>query len=1115
MPLEIVTGRSKSGKSEYIYKRISSLVSQGEEVMLIVPEQFSHQAEKCLLGYIDAITDGQAEVFSFNHLADVTGWRLGIPDIARINSVGKAVIIRNVLKENTFSFYTNAGIQRGFADLVSSAIGEFKKYSVLPQTLNSLASKTDDEILSMKLKDLEIMYSGYEQAIANTYRDTDDLLTILNKQLMTSDIYDKKHIFFDAFSTFVPQELEVIATLCKRCKEVCVSLCLDENEINTTLFMPTLNTAKALERAYGKSAKYTHLQDSFFKAEELGFLERKLYTFPLEEYKSQTENIKVYSLSNPLSEVEVCAANIISLIRDKGYKFRDIGVLCSDISSYARHIERIFDFSEIKYFMDYKDDIINHHLIKFVLGLLEIYINDYSYSSIFNYLKTSFVDADASSIAILEHFIKKSNIKRSAWLNDERWTALLNANFPEDLTTQNALSKIRTDCILPLARMHEQLKGRNTVYDNAKVFYKFIKDIKMPDTISGYIRKFENEGETRLAKEYERIWDIIVSTLDEIVHICRDTKVNVSEFHDLLLTAFSQHKVGFIPASVDRVLVGNTERTRFEDIKVLFVLGVNEGVFPVASKPDGVLGDSDKEKMLNLGVEFSTTSSVGAYYSQFCAYRAFTMPSQMLFISYSKADNDFATLRKSYIIDRILKMFSIKEIAETSLNDRERIVNINSSKELLAEKVAIYINNTDIDPVWRSLYDYFKKNTDFTDTLLKFLNSDNFVNSISQENLKKLVPMLSYTSVSKIERYMACKYAYFIDYILRIRPLKETNVDALDIGNITHSILEALCKEFGTSKSAFEHTDDKVIYERIDNLIKEYTDSITKSSDEFPKRDLYILKRLRSSIFVCFSAVKNQFVNSGFEPLGYEIAFNSESEMGAIDMETPNKNHVQLTGKIDRADICKDGEDVYVRVVDYKTGNKEFKLDDVFYALSVQLMVYLNKLVSSNPAYTYGGAFYFPVADVVIKKDGHLKDSTPKDELEKQFKLKGIAPYDENILNKFDETLRDSLIRTKKDKRISTEDFETIHRYLNNKIGCICDEMFKGNFKIEPSKKKEYTPCDYCDYNTICRFDITDTDNSYSYYKPISDYTEVIKEMEACVRGNKENIMDRESANGD
>lgn len=1092
MALSVICGRAKSGKSEYIYNKIRELANAGEEVMLIVPEQYTHAAERKLLGVVDAIKDNSVEVFSFGRLATETDKRLGYPYAEKIDSVGKVLTIEEILKNNDFRFYKDIKAKSGFLELISDTIGEFKKYMILPDTLTELADKCENELLSIKLKELSVIYSQYEEMIESKFADSGDSLTLLSERLEKSDIYKNKYVFFDEFSTFVPQEMRVIDTLCNCCSEVCISLCCDLSDKNATLFMPTLDTLKRLgdKKPVIKTIDKTH-----FESPELKYLEKNLYRFPAEDFGGKCENVKIFSAGNPYSETEHMAVEILSLVRDNKMRYRDIGIICSDVETYERHIERIFDAYNIPYFIDTKNQVLNHHIIRYVLSLIEVYTMDYSYESIFNYLKTAFTDADPNHICIMENYILKTKLRRSTWLDDEKWKNLSDAFYGDNENAKMILGEIRTKYILPLANMHEQIKGRHTVRENMGALYNLIVKLGLSDTISAYVDKFSKIGEVRLAKEYEQVWEILSNTFDELVYICGERKVSPDEFLNLLYTAFSQHKIGYIPSTVDRVLVGNTERTRADGIKALFVLGVNEGVFPVAPKADGVLSDKDKESMKSGGVEFSTTSTIAAYYSQFALYSAFTMASQKLFISYSKAGNDFKSMRKSYIISRVTKLLNISEQSESEFSAGASYY-INSPKvcrENLSKAMADYANGNDVLPIWKNVYNYYAQNTSFAEDIERFINSDNIAHRLSEKNLSSLMGILSHTSVSKIQRYTACHYAYFMDYILKVNKPKDEVVDSLDIGNISHGILEALCKEITESKTAFRDVDDNKIAEKIDVMLESYIADMSVLSDNFSKRDKYIIERLKSSVLLCFKAIKKHISESMFEPLGYEMEFSENSPLGSIKIKTADGKTVNITGKIDRADAYKTENGTYIRVIDYKTGNKTFRLDDIFYGLDVQLIVYMNALVSSNPSYNYGGALYFLIDDPVVKAQNHLPDDTVKGLLESSLNLKGIIVKDEEVLNGYDS--KTAAIRNK----FELEKFELIDKYLKDLLSRVCTDMTNGDISIKPYKKGSFSPCAYCKYASVCRFDPADKNNSYNHLEDVGKADEIFKRMEEQV----------------
>ncbi len=1100
MAFKIITGRSKSGKSRYIYDKIKEYTNCGREVILIVPEQYTHAAERRLLETVGAIKDNSIEVLSFMRLAHVTEKRLGLYSNEKIDAVGKALIVSDILKNGEFKYFKSVSGQNGFVDLCVKTVGEFKKYMLSPQTLSDSSRQTDDEALSMKLSDLSNIFDEYEKKIQDKYSDSDDALTILAKHLSDNEIYKDKYIFLDEFSNFVPQELSVISQLAAKCMEVNISLCCDFSDKNSVLFMPSVDTIAALKSSIAEKAEIIKLADSHFTSNDLTHLEKNLYKFPLEKCTSPSGDVKIFSAQNPYCETESTAVSIMKLVQNHNYRFADIAVICPDLDAYGRHIERIFDMYNIPYFMDTKSDILNHHIIRFVLSLLDVYINDYSYESIFGYLKTAFLAENPEDICILENYILKTGIRKNSWLDNNRWNTFLNRIYDEDSSERKALNGIREKSVLPLAKMHEKIKGRHSVRDNISELYGLLNTLGIRQTLEKYIREFEENGEIKLKKEYEQIWDIIIESFSKILLICGDKIVNVTEFRNLLYTAFSQYQIGFIPSSVDSVLIGNTERTHADGVKALFVLGVNEGIFPVVPKADGVLTDRDKKHMKDIGVNFSTTSDIAAYYSQFAAYRAFTIPSEKLFVSYSCTGNDFKPLRKSYIISRICTVMSENEQLFDIKSLENQLISPKRCREHLADAVAEYEQFGHTDAVWKNIYNYFKTDGNFTHKLEKFDTAVNIPQQLNRDRLSLLTGDNEYTSVSRIQRYMACRYSYFMDYILNVTEKKDTLVDSLDVGNITHSILEKLCRII-EANGGFKAVGDDFLHESIDEMLSEFTDSFINSNDSMNKRNIYIIKRLNRSVFTCIKAIQNHIVNSMFEPLGYEMEFKDNSDLGCIEIKLSSGKTVKLTGKIDRADIYRSKDGDFIRIVDYKTGSKTFKLEDVFYGLDVQLIVYLNAFVNSKSTYRHGGALYFLIDDPMVSAKGKLDDKEISKKLDSALKLNGIIANDKTVLEGYDE--KTAAIRNK----YSIENFKLMDVYLEKMLKNICTDMVNGDISINPYKKSGKSPCDYCKYMSVCRFDSSSETNSYNYLESIDKPEDIWTKMEVDI-----NVDDQSAA---
>ena len=407
--------------------------------------------------------------------------------------------------------------------------------------------------------------------------------------------------------------------------------------------------------------------------------------------------------------------------------------------------------------------------------------------------------------------------------------------------------------------------------------------------------------------------------------------------------------------------------------------------------------------------------------------------------------------------------------------------------------MASFINGDDVLPIWKNVYNYYNENTSFLSLAERFEKSDNIAHRLSEKNLSSLIGILSHTSVSKIQRYTACHYAYFMDYILKVNKPKDEVVDSIDIGNVSHGILEMLCKEISASGTPFKDVDDDKIAKRIDEMLGEYIENMSSLSDDFSKRDRFIIERLKGSILLCFKAVKKHISESKFEPLGYEMEFSEGSDLGTIKIKTEDGKTVNITGKIDRADAYKTENGTFIRVIDYKTGNKTFRLDEVFYGLDVQLIVYMNALVNSNPSYNYGGALYFLISDPVIKEDKHISEDKVKELLDSALEFKGITVDDEVVRAGYDSKTNGI------NNKFDLHKFEVMDKYLKKLLGRICTDMTRGDISINPYKKGSFSPCSYCKYASVCRFDPSDKNNSYNHLEDVSKANEIFARMEEQV----------------
>lgn len=1066
MSLQLICGRSHSGKSTYILDVIQKLISENQKIVLIVPEQFNHIAEKRLLKRIGHILDDSVEITSFNRLAQRTRDMAGDMRKDIITPTGKSLIMTEAIDMSDLEYYKGASNEPGFTDTCINCISEFKKYGVDTFMLDDVQGKVQNSVLKYKLRDLGTIYKNYESLIEDKYIDTDDILDILYKLLLSNDFYNDRVFLFDEFSTFIPQEEKIISALVKKSKDVYITLCMDK-DLTKDLFMPTNTTYNKLIDMctinHYKLLDTIWLDSTYYKSDVISFAEKNLFSYPTKIYQGATDELTLLKAQNPFSEVDNAARYIQSLVRD-GMRYRDICIICSDIKRYDSIFKNVLGEYGIPYFMDEKSSVLKHQIIMFVMSIIDVYLNNYNYESIFNFIKSGFYDVDGVSVAVLDNFILKTNVSKNTWFDDEKWDVIFN-NYESSENTKKKISDIRENIIKPLGEFHNKIKGRNSASFCVESLYDYLCDIKLCDTIDKYIYKFEKDGDTVRQKEYEAVWNILVNVFDQLYICLGDKKINVKEFKKYLYVALMNQSIGIIPTSVDQVIIGDIARTRTHGIKALVVIGANEGVFPVPSKDSAIINDGDKNMLKQFDINLSTTSSLQSFYNQFLIYRVFSMPDEKLYVSYSSADSNYKTLAPSFSVERIKKVFGKKLSVDNfeNINCADIITCGNVNTKNLATVIKGAYKGEQHIKEWDAVYSYYTQNKkDDIKKIESFIKYTNPIMPLKPENISINKDSM-YTTISRLQQYNACHYSYFLTYMLKLSEKPQPKLKSLDIGTIVHDIIEKICVGMSDDGVTFKTADKKYFENKIDAYLDLYIDQLGTRFSQLSKRELYSVKRLKNAIVLCFEMIKKQICESKFVPVGYEIKFDDDN-IGCIEIKLNDGNILKITGKIDRADKFCDGGKNYMRVIDYKTGTKTFNLTDVVNGLDIQLLVYLSALVESDKSNSYAGAFFFNLDDVMVTSDFDLPDSDIAKKVDSALKLKGIVADSEQVLDAFD-----SLTVKNTKSKGTIEQFKMMSKYLKKLIGDLWIEVTGGNIVPSPYKHGTKTPCNYCPYSSVCR----------------------------------------------
>jgi len=1124
--IRFIYGRAGTGKSKFCITSIKERLDENEEnnLILIVPEQYTFVTENKILKYIGERALMRTQVLSFKKMAHEVFDECGGRVKKIIRDSGKNMLIHKILNENIdeLDYFKKISREQGFNEIVSELIKEFKKYNVNIEALDNIDEKIEDLELVQKMKELSVIYDKFNLKMHEKYIDGDDELTLLNNKLTECEIYKNTEVWIDEFTTFTPQQMETIRLLAKRCKRVNITLCMENREFDkentdiTDIFNSIKNTENKILKmmkenniAYDKPIDLNKDEPYRFKnRRELAHIEKYFFAYPFNEYKGKCNRISLYKANNVYDEVDRIAKSIVSLVRDYKYRYRDISVVCRNIEEYEKITSVVFRDYNIPYFLDKKIQLLSNPLIVLITSAFEIFFKNWSYESVFKYLKTGLIGIDRAYIDKLENFVLGYGVKGYKWIGKEIISEEWFNGTNEELTNEKIeISELMEEVRMPLLTFHKKISKKTKVRDICKALYEFLIDIDVFKRINDWIDNFEQLGLEDKVREYSQVEEFVVNILDQAVDVMGDEIVDSYEFFKILNSGFTNEKIGVIPAALDQVNIGDVSRIKGREVKVLYILGVNDGVFPAGKKDEGILSDRERGILSEAGIELASSTRSKVFEEQFLIYTALTMSCDYLKISYPMADFEGKSLRPSIVISRMKKIFPY-------LQEQSEIYDLSVTKDKLNKIIAPIpafnelilalrrdFDKKNVEQYWPEVYNWFKEDSNFKDkvqNIFKGLNYSNIGDTVAKKKLRKLyqddMGKLVF-SVSRLEKYAQCPFLYFIQYGLKAKNRKVYEFTPPDLGSFVHDILDSFTvkvKEQGVLWTELNNnTCKQIVDELIDNKLKEETNSILNSSRRFK----YLSKRFKRVITKSVSVIAKQISKGEFEVFKTEFNFGDRNIGEAITLDLENNEKVYLQGRIDRIDTLDLDGQIYIRIVDYKTGAKKFDLNELYYGLQMQLLVYLDALIK-NSKYILknqvkpGAVLYFKIDDPIIKSKKQMTTEEVEREVLENLKMKGLLLKDARVVRAMDKDIEGySLVipaafkkdgQFKANSSVITEDeFDLLRAYVNEKMISLCEDMLSGEIKIEPIKHSNRTQCEYCDFSSICQFDTGIKDNKY------------------------------------
>lgn len=1082
MPLKFVFGPSGSGKSSYLYQHViqESMKYPERNYIVLVPEQFTMQTQKDLVMMHERKGIMNIDVLSFARLAYRVFEETGGGGLPVLDDEGKNLILRKIAGDYESELKMLGGHMKkqGYISEVKSVISEFTQYDIGEDEIERvMESAGESSRLYYKLADIRLLYRGFTDYLREKYITKEELLDVLSCEVEKSERLKNSTVVLDGFTGFTPVQDRLLGELMRHCREVIVTVTMDRRgnpyvyehpyqlfALSKQMVTSLLQIAKQNKIPVEEPVElYDHVPWRFKEQEALAFLEKHLFRYGAGAYEKEQEQVKLHLAKNPREEAYAVAEQVRRMMREDRYRLRDIGVIVSDMDVYADHLKQAFIKYDIPFFMDHKRSILLNSFVEYIRSVLHMAEQSFSYESVFRFLRTNLAGFTYEEIDELENYVIGLGIKGyKHW--QEKWTRKLRGMAQEDLDKMNHYRRQLVEKVDGLIYVLRQ--RRKTVADITRAIYEFMVQENLQVRLAEQEELFKAKGELALAREYAQIYRIVIELFDKFVELLGDEQVSLSEYCKLLDAGLEEARVGVIPPEVDQVVIGDMQRTRLKDIKALLFAGANDVYLPGALLRTGLLSELDREKFAREKLTLSAGGKEKAYVQKFYLYLNLTKPSEKLDIYYSKVSADGKSVRPSYLIQELQKLFPKLKVRdeERYLKEQELTENIGFDR-MIREFVQ---KRHETDGAWCELYNWYKKNPKWQEKVERFLEAGYYrkpLDALTEEAAKRLYGEEFETSITRMERFAVCAFSHFLTYGLGLREREEYDFQATDLGNVCHRALERFSykveREAGDWLKLTEEKRKQYVEESVEEAIADYGNSILYSSS----RNAYLIVRMKRMLEKTVWALTKQLAAGDFKPAAYELRF--------------------ANGKIDRVDTCEDGDCVYVKVIDYKTGSKSFDVTALYHGLQLQLMVYMDAALQMEqkkhpekeilPA----GVFYYRIQDPLIDRP---KEGEEQESILKELKPDGMISLEKEVLEHLDHCMvgESSVIPvkynkngslSKSSKAASAQDFYLMMKYAVNKVEEIRQKILSGDVKVNPYRRGTETSCDYCSYRQICGFD--------------------------------------------
>lgn len=1092
--LNIYYARESIDKDRFIYEHIKP------GSIVIVPDQFSLQAERDALFYMkkDALMD--IEILSFSRLRDRVFAEAGGAAGRMIDKQGRHMMLARIMGhlKNDLAIYGKYGKKAEFLDMMNDMISELKQYDITPEALADIAEEAGP-LLKRKLNEIGAVFSAYEKAIAGHYIDTEDLAELFCRKIPESRLVRESEIWIYGFDVFSPKNLKAIGEMIGASRGVNVAVTYDDAPADTELFRACKETIEKLEdlaMERNMSPNEVRIPDGYGRSAcaVTEHIEKNIFALPFER-SDAAEGLTLVRADDAAAEAETAAAYVKSLVRDKGYRYSDILVIANDISKRGPMCRRIFARHGIRLFVDEKRGILHTPPAAFTIALGDVIANGYRTDDVIRLVRTGLTDISREQADRLENYAERYRISGRQWKEPfEKGEA----EYGEEQL--QLLEQSRKTVMDPVLSFHEEYKSKVSVTEKVKTLYGFYEDIRLPEKLEKLIGSQEAAGDAEAAEETAQVWNRIAGIFDQLVEIMGDETISAKDLALMIRAGIEAVEIGVLPPSSDGLMMGTMQRTRGQRIRALVVMGANEGILPPDPAFSGILTDEEKERIASASdIQISKPDRLRAAEESMAIYRNLSKPESELFVSCASADDDGGVMRPSRIFEKLEDMFPGAEPRADVFAGGDAMELVDAVESTVLAAAGAVSGGKEADAVWKEVFAWLvKEEPERAGGMKRAMQYDGRQDRIEDDLIRRLYASddgAVRLSASRLESFSRCPFAFFLRYGLRADEERRFEADPLEMGSVYHECLMRISRNLTGSgipvtdersewMTATDDEIEKLTNDTIDGLIKGHSEGLFMQGAP----EIYRSRRMRELCAWSAKAMVRQVRKSKIDEMMCEVPFGTGKRLEPLEFNTAG-GRVIVEGRIDRLDVSPDG---YAKVIDYKSSNRDIDMAKIRAGWDIQLVLYIK--VAEKNGYTPAGTFYYYIHEPELKLGG--SDAEPDDimeSVEKEYRMSGIISADPGGLSVIDESDKgDSTvakgIRYKNDGGLkksaglmSGEEFGELLDGAESKAAEMAEGMLTGDVAVRPKRTKNETACKFCQYKGVCKFDTAFAGHRYEY----------------------------------